>query len=1679
MLTGDETVADRDHNLQVNLVLDFNEAPPTPPNMKLLAPADDAVVATEMPTLEITPTGTVPAGTKYCFKVSTGFDGRSGSVAQSGCLTEPKWTVPRHVLQDGTRYTWTVEAAYPGVEGVHTANWLGHFTVNERLGDPGPTPTDTLGPVTVNMFNGNARYNAAGPVFDALGGPAGVSFAYNSRAAGVAHGAKVSYFNDADHNGAADEGAAVLVRTEPQVVTNYWLDFVDPKFPLPAGLKDNWFVVRWESQFQAPKTGSYKFGGRHTDGAKMWIDDKQLYDRTESNVFPDDMFASSTATVSLTAGQRVPLKVELYHHSTAAAKMELWYEVDGGVSRPVESASLYPADPPSLPPGWTLSMPSSSYSRADVRDGSVVLTDGAGGKHTWSQNTGGGYTPPPGRDGIVAFDTAGRLSVTEGGQVTLFNVDGTVAEVSSVLDSKKPASLQYKYSGTPARLSEIHDPVSGRSHKLHYNLDGDNDCYGGIPLPKGADTPPKHQLCRITYWDGTQSLLWYYLTVLARLENPGGAITDYSYANIGEVVEALKEQCTGGHYESVWDPATNSYKQKWVPRTCTPAPTGTARQALLESIGPLSNIRGSVANDWAVYKDLNLGSNDSTAATQIGYTAFTEEAGQPQRWRATTVAGPTEDNIFGKRLVHHYGYNLAEKKTIIDNPKIGKANDYEGTLTWDETGRLLTSTDAVGDTARSEWNAKDNPTASIDTTGRRSTLIYDHADRVTDTYGPAPAACFNGQLPKPECAQSMPHARTVYDEGLVGLEAAFYDNPHLSGVPSEWRTGVGPADGSLNRNWGSAPPVANSAGWSGRFTGEIKLPEAGEYKLGFTVVDGVRLWVDEMLILDSWTDKAATAVTGTPFTNTAPGSTHRIRVDYYNRSGSSGGLDLTWTPPGAGSAVTVPGQNLRPRYGLTTGQVMQNTSGGDVERAPAKKLATDYSDPGNGIDPVLGLAVSKTGDPGGINLTGRTLVEKPGHGYLRQLAAALPAGDLADVDKRGTSVYYGDRESRSNPCVANSAAANQGGMVKAVRGPKNADGAANVIESVYDAAGRLVAARTNNEPWTCTSYDARDRIVKKSFPAMGDKPARTITYNHATDGDPLKLRISDESGSTTTTTNVAGRVTSYTDTNGNVTSVEYDDGGRIIKETTKIKGATSTLNYQWDNASRLMKLDLDGATVATPTYNAGVLQRVAYGNASNLAIGHNDAGSVDALTWKTPSSTVVSSVTRSRDQRITDAKITDTTTPGKTFDYSYSYDGVGRLVAAIVPFHKLTYDFAGDNGCGPNKKAGLNTNRTSFSDSHNGAPAVTTNYCYDDADRLLSTNGAATLSFTYDTYGNAIKVGTDTLGYDSTLRHMSTVTAAGTSINYVRDVNDRIVGRTANTDPAQATRYGFTSDAGGPDFVLDSGGSLRQRVLKLPGGALLTKTYNQTQPAVANWSYPNVHGDILFTADGTGARTGTLHLYDPFGQNIDPLTGTIGDIPIPDTAEGGLDFGWLGEHAVPIEHVASQQSLEMGARTYLPILGRFLQVDPVLGGSANAYDYCDGDPVNKVDLTGRHPAVGAGAAAIRIGWKYYQKWQKENKKPGLDENQQNKHKKGHQSHTTGKSEITTDADTLAKGAGTGKQVDPKVSRGQAGFKERVEFDKVIGKWADENGDLHDTTIGVYHYDKAGNYHVVPGKPKGS
>jgi RHS repeat-associated protein len=103
---------------------------------------------------------------------------------------------------------------------------------------------------------------------------------------------------------------------------------------------------------------------------------------------------------------------------------------------------------------------------------------------------------------------------------------------------------------------------------------------------------------------------------------------------------------------------------------------------------------------------------------------------------------------------------------------------------------------------------------------------------------------------------------------------------------------------------------------------------------------------------------------------------------------------------------------------------------------------------------------------------------------------------------------------------------------------------------------------------------------------------------------------------------------------------------------------------------------------------------------------------------------------------------------------------------------------------------------------------------------------------------------------------------------------------------------------------------------------------------------------------------GGVTLYDPFGN---ALTSLQADSP------DGLAYGFEGKHGIDTDTDAGGIVL-MGARLYDPATGRFLQVDPVFGGSCSAYDYVCKDPVNASDLAGTSPvSTGSGECAAMNG----------------------------------------------------------------------------------------------------------------
>lgn len=176
-------------------------------------------------------------------------------------------------------------------------------------------------------------------------------------------------------------------------------------------------------------------------------------------------------------------------------------------------------------------------------------------------------------------------------------------------------------------------------------------------------------------------------------------------------------------------------------------------------------------------------------------------------------------------------------------------------------------------------------------------------------------------------------------------------------------------------------------------------------------------------------------------------------------------------------------------------------------------------------------------------------------------------------------------------------------------------------------------------------------------------------------------------------------------------------------------------------------------------------------------------------------------------------------------------------------------------------------------------------------------------------------------------------------ITYVRDATDRIVARKING--TTTVKYSYTATGDTTDITLDAAGNIIEATTVLTGGVLWTSRPGGTDV----WSYPNIHGDLVATANSLGVKQGPTRVYDPYGV---PLGGST----IPDNSAGAFDYGWHGSQQRPLENQAGLTPvIEMGARQYSPTLGRFLEVDPIEGGVDNNYTYVL-DPVNNSDLNG-------------------------------------------------------------------------------------------------------------------------------
>ncbi len=115
----------------------------------------------------------------------------------------------------------------------------------------------------------------------------------------------------------------------------------------------------------------------------------------------------------------------------------------------------------------------------------------------------------------------------------------------------------------------------------------------------------------------------------------------------------------------------------------------------------------------------------------------------------------------------------------------------------------------------------------------------------------------------------------------------YFNNKNLSGTAALTRN-----EADINFNWGAGSPAAGTIGadnFSARWTRQLYL-NAGRYQFAVTVDDGVRLWVNNQLLIDKWVDQ--NSVTHRAEINLPTGNIP-VRLEYYESTGGAR-IQLSW-----------------------------------------------------------------------------------------------------------------------------------------------------------------------------------------------------------------------------------------------------------------------------------------------------------------------------------------------------------------------------------------------------------------------------------------------------------------------------------------------------------------------------------------------------------------------------------------------------------------------------------------------------------------------------------------------------------------------------------------------------------------------------------------------------------------
>jgi len=503
--------------------------------------------------------------------------------------------------------------------------------------------------------------------------------------------------------------------------------------------------------------------------------------------------------------------------------------------------------------------------------------------------------------------------------------------------------------------------------------------------------------------------------------------------------------------------------------------------------------------------------------------------------------------------------------------------------------------------------------------------------------------------------------------------------------------------------------------------------------------------------------------------------------------------------------------------------------------------------------------------------------------------------------------------------------------------------------SQLDPLGRMVAlhdALGNAWAW---AYDSLGRVVDQVDPDSGRK---RFTYDEATGtdtqtdakGQVTTLRY-DEAGRVVSRQNGAG-ATSYTygtaagcpaacnlgrlvgvSSPGTSMAMDYDALGRVVRQTRQIDGNSYVVLREYDPAGRLLGLvypdndrvgpfghDEAGRITSIP----GILESVSYDAVGRPLEQRNANGTV---------------ITRRYWPRRGLPQSLQTTGPGGTIqqlEYE-QYDPVGLLQKVTSAADGESWQYGYDDGY----RMTTATNLTQ--------PTESQSFVYDAIGRITASSRYGACSYppagdprphaptsvngiplSYDLNGNTLAAGTRSLVWNADdLPTQVTLGALTTSFAY-----DGLGERVKKSAPAGESLYPF-----GDEYEITHG--VVTKYITVDGLGVVAKRVTGGPAPGTYWLHTDRQGSIQAVTDAAGA-VAFRRTYRPYGETL---------------SEGGTHTesrGWIDQRNDPETGLTY-----LHARYFDPQLGVFLSPDPIgVEGGLNQYAYALGNPVNLTDRSG-------------------------------------------------------------------------------------------------------------------------------